>query len=121
MLKRKRIIAIAIDYYIAFLLCYVPMLIIGKGFKFLLENMYLLIVSNFLLFIVKDIVFKNCSMGKKTMKIEVLKQDGTKPNTLHLLLRNIFAIIWPIEIFLILSKNKRLGDLIFNTKVSEKK
>jgi len=38
-----------------------------------------------------------------------------------LIFRNIFIVIWPIELILLLLFGKRLGDIIFGTKVVNKK
>jgi uncharacterized RDD family membrane protein YckC len=79
----------------------------------------------FSLFFCKDII--GCqSIGKRIFKLKVINtkinNDEGKLNKLELIpirliLRNLFIYIWPIEIILIMTENKRLGDLIFKTKV----
>ena len=77
------------------------------------------------IFFCKDI-FGSQSIGKRIFKLKVINnkinKDEDKVNTLELnsirlILRNLFIYIWPIEIILIMSQNKRLGDIIVKTKV----
>lgn len=77
------------------------------------------------LFFCKDI-FGSQSIGKRIFKLKVINtkidKNDDMVNTLELssirlILRNLFIYIWPIEIILIISKTKRLGDLIVKTKV----
>lgn len=121
MLKEKRILAAIIDFYVIIYIYFLSLNLFNTISYFVLERfgsgIILLIFEFIILFILKDIVFKNASVGKKLTKIEILKYDGSKPNTFELLFRNIFLFITPIELILILFKNKRIGDMIFKTKV----
>lgn len=72
-----------------------------------------------IVFSLKDFVFKNASIGKKILRMEILTMSNKKPTIMPLVLRNLFVIIWPIEILLILILNRRIGDLVFKTKVVE--
>ncbi len=82
----------------------------------------LLIYSGFssLLLIFKDVV-KGQSIGKRIMKIAVRKMENTSeiPGISTLLLRNLFLVIWPIELktFFSSKNNLRLGDKLLKTTV----
>lgn len=118
MLQKKRLLAIIIDYYLILFLSSIPFIIlIGNTLKITTFsfNIYISLVMTFL--ILKDLVFKNASIGKKIMKIEVLKSNNYKPDMLIIILRNSFLIFWPIEAILFFVKGKRLGDIFLNTKV----
>jgi len=77
------------------------------------------------LFFCKDI-FGGQSIGKRIFKLRVINSkintDGDKVNVLalssfRLILRNLFVYMWPIEIILLVYQDKRLGDVIIQTKV----
>ena len=70
-----------------------------------------------LLTLLKDVVFKNSSIGKKLLRLEILKDNGSKPSTIEVVLRNLFFPLWMIDGILILCNNKKIGDIIFKTKV----
>lgn len=73
-------------------------------------------------YVFKDLIFKNASIGKKIMNLQVVTKDNNKPNVIALILRNIFiCYIYPISFILILIFNKSLGDFVFKTKVVEVK
>lgn len=117
----KRIIASTIDFIIYILIC----LILLSNYKdidlmYLPKKVYLIVTLCAILPLFKDIIFKNASIGKKIMKLEVLNKDYRKPTLIQLILRNITFIIWPIEIILVLTINKRIGDIIFKTEVYDK-
>jgi len=68
----------------------------------------------------KDMILKNKSICKRIFNLEVLTIDDKIPSKFVLFFRNMTMLIWPIEIVLVLFKNKRIGDIIFKTKVVEK-
>lgn len=105
-IKLKRLLSVFIDIYILSF----PNILISLIFKVeLIYFMYILICT-------KDLWFKNQSIGKKILKIEILRK-GKKPNFLILLIRGMCIFLWPIEIFLIMFFNKSIGDFIFDTEV----
>jgi len=59
------------------------------------------------------------SFGKQKAGLCILSEKSELiPSTTRLILRNIFYILWPIEIILFFcNSGKRLGDLIMRTKV----
>lgn len=118
MIKFKRIVAFYIDNMIVSGVSMLIFLIISNfdlvGI-FYYFNWY--IIVGLILTSLKDIVFRNASIGKKLLGIKIEKDDGKLPSILILILRNIFAIIWPIDAILVLCTNKKIGDLIFKTRV----
>lgn len=105
----RRCSAVIIDYWI----------IIAVVLLFQLKKyMYILV---FTLFILKDLAFKNASIGKKICGLEVRMNDNTKPPIIILLIRNFTILIYPIEILMIIFFGKRIGDYIFKTSVVVKK
>lgn len=75
-----------------------------------------LIVAFFLL-VFKDITFRNASIGKKILKIEIQGYNDKLPSLTTIILRNVFLILWPIEILIFLIYNKSIGDIIFKTRI----
>lgn len=117
---QKRVLSIILDYIIILVLSspfyYIFLKINGSVES--AGNYYMYIVM--IILVIKDLIFRNASIAKKIMKLEVRKEDGSIPSMLTLILRNLTFIIWPIEILLILLKKDRIGDKIFHTKVVEK-
>jgi len=77
------------------------------------------IISLFIsLFICKDLC-KYHSIGKRIFNLYVVENNsGLTPSLIKLIARNIFIIIWPIEIiFCCINPEKRIGDIICGTKV----
>lgn len=112
-----------IDYFIILLIVYLPLyayMYISKSEPNILfeDTMFTLIMNLCVILILfKDLLFKNKSIGKKIMGIEIRNNNNKIPSFPILILRNITIIIWPIECLLILLKMNRIGDIIFKTKV----
>ena len=58
-------------------------------------------------FLAKDLVFKNCSFGKRIMGISIYKADWKKPTPAELFVRSLFTMVFSYIIFL---KAITLGD-----------
>lgn len=74
-----------------------------------------------ILFLTKDMVFRNASIGMKMFNICIVSQlDNGKPKIWQLLLRNIFLVlIWPVEYYFVFVKEKDgLGDRVAKTKLN---
>lgn len=112
-MKIKRIIAFLIDFSIV---CFLYAIV---SFATPLHDMFLMII--FLLLLFKDIIFKNASIGKKIMNIEIRRYNNKLPNLTTIILRNAFLILWPIEILIFLIYNKSIGDMIFGTRIIDSK
>ena len=115
---QKRIIAFSIDYFTFFFFLIIIQFIVGLPFE---KNMTLYSIEMvvFALFFCKDSI-KGQSFGKKKMKLQVVNNsDLTQANPLKCLVRNFLLICWFIDIFLLLSNKRRLGDIITNCNVIE--
>lgn len=118
-IRLKRLFAAFIDFYI---ICFTSTAFIyivtfGKlDVTILTITAFLMIFYS--LYVIKDFVFKNASIGKKLLKIEIVKSDQTKFNILDALKRTIpFIFLFPIEIALLIIKNNRLGDIWAKTQI----
>ncbi len=112
LLRFKRFKSEAIDYLIVLLLTCPTIFYFETGNIYV--GIFIMIMLSF-----KDLLFTNKSIGKIKMNLEVLTNDDKIPNKYVLYFRNFTLIIWPIEIIMIALFNKRIGDLIFGTKVVE--
>ena len=123
----KRLLAFIIDWNITLL----PFFLI---FSFLLyltsqqEKIYLLVVLLcFLLFllagtvfVIRDILFKGRSPGKRIMGLYIFDKDSLQqPSPKKLFLRNIFFFILFIDGIILLITGNTIGDHIANTVVLE--
>jgi len=136
-MKKRRFIAWFIDYYVAaFLGFFIAQFIARNTFAThdysfvtgvgIVRADYLFFATYFIafvtLFIFKDLLFKNQSLGRKIMKIEVINDyNNLIPKKTALILRNLILIfIFPIELYFLLFDSKRVGDEYFKTKVLKK-
>ncbi len=129
----KRAIAFAIDWNLIFIISLViflsgpnfdpKYLLVPSTEMFSMFNVFLGILSFMVLPLVKDLMFKNASIGKLIMGIRVVNaDDGSQPSTINLIKRNIAFYFPPIELISFLIKGgKTIGDIISNTIVVEKK
>ena len=120
----KRIIAFFIDFIplglLFNLLLSCIMLTTEKTMFELVDNgvYYIILCLLGLLWCFKDI-FNGASIGKRVVKLRVVDENNKKPPIYRLILRNLTAIIWPVEAFLLLSKYNKLGDKFAKTQVVE--
>ena len=111
MLIQKRLIAAAIDLFIAASLNTLVSLLIGVDL-----GRWGTIFLGVVLFLLKDISGR--SVGKRVLNLILTDATSSqKPNLLKRIFRNIFVVIWPIEVFLLFQKGRRVGDILFNTNV----
>ena len=114
----RRIIAAVIDFHI---ICFIVTVI---SYTLVFLTMYISFLSfvvcfilEYMLILFRDNIFGNASIGKKLLKIKVVKVNGEKINLITSLKRNILFFLWPVEILLIITDNKRLGDMWAKTIV----
>jgi uncharacterized RDD family membrane protein YckC len=91
------------------------------GINSLNDNVILFLIYTFTVFFLyfnKDL-FNGTSLGKAIMKIKVVSLSNKKPSFFQLLFRNLFLILYPLEVIcmLIRKDGRRFGDLITKTKV----
>ena len=114
----RRIIAAVIDFHI---ICFIVTVI---SYTLVFLTMYISFLSfvvcfilAYMLILFRDNIVGNASIGKKLLKIKVVKVNGEKINLITSLKRNILFFLWPVEILLIITDNKRLGDMWAKTIV----
>mgnify|MGYP004509544259 CR=1 FL=1 len=119
--KLKRLVAAGIDFYLDCFLSTVCVAILTLG---KLDTTPFSVTAYLVLFfgilLTKDYFFKNASIGKLILKLKVVKTDKTKLRFIDVLKRNIPIILLPLEIFLILAEDRRLGDIWAKTAVVDK-
>jgi len=121
MIKIKRLLATFLDVLLILLLMNLMLIILSELNSDFLS--YILFLSSFSLLVVKDFIFKNRSLGKRIMGIEIVCLEGFKTlNKTILIKRNflslLFGIFYPITV---LMWNRSLGDSIYETTIRTKK
>lgn len=123
-LKLRRIIAATLDYFICFYLFYIPAEFLNKKIQGINE-IFATLISAFIviliiaLFSVKDILYKNRSIGKKIFKLAIYI-DETKeiPNKIILVKRSLISLFTGgINFFTVVFCGKSIGDFIYKTNV----
>jgi uncharacterized RDD family membrane protein YckC len=109
-LFKKRIKAQVLDFiFISIVL--VPM-------QVFLPNQYILLAIFVLLYICRDLLFRNASFGKKIQGLIVVDKKGNVPSFKALVLRNIPSILLlAYEFIQIKNYSLRIGDELANTCV----
>lgn len=72
----------------------------------------------------KDLVFKNASIGKKIVKLAVYYEDGKVPSKDMIVKRIVYSIfinLFPLSLLEIIFKNKTSSDKKYNTIVTNLK
>ena len=118
-MKRKRIIACLIDFIIIIFLVNILGYVVEGDIVFSKYFWNIMIVLLFIYILLKDIMFRNQSIGKKMMNISIKNMDNTLPKISVIVLRNLTLVLWSIEGIVLLISNKRIGDILLKTKVSE--
>jgi len=71
----------------------------------------------YIYFLCKDLIGGR-SPGKRLQKLQLVRLDGTSVSYTRMIVRNLFLIIWPVELIMYLAnKGQRLGDLVCKTTV----
>jgi uncharacterized RDD family membrane protein YckC len=125
--RKRRIAAFIIDHFVMTFLI-VSIVFVALGSNFMDENnpskmmvtMLAVMIPGFVLYFAKDSL-KGVSVGKWIMGIMVRDENNQNeiPSIGRLFLRNLFIIIWPVEIIMLATndKKKRLGDKVAKTVV----
>ena len=117
-LTKKRFKAFLIDITILSVLgisiLVILMINVNKSFLFIFG---LTTAGIYGLFFCKDVI-NGQSIGKKILKLQIVTENGKAANLWNIILRNIIALLQPIDAFyMINNKGKRLGDIICKTRV----
>jgi uncharacterized RDD family membrane protein YckC len=72
----------------------------------------------FALYFCKDSI-NGRSLGKRALKLQIVENsNGKVASPIRCFIRNIFCVIWPIEVIVTLaSPSRRIGDMVAGTKV----
>ncbi len=70
----------------------------------------------FSFFLCKDLIHGQ-SIGKRICHLKVVSDKGKSVNPFVLFFRNVFVVIFFVEIIFLISGKKRTGDIVFNTSV----
>jgi len=59
------------------------------------------------------------SLAKRILKLQVInRKDGLAASPVQCLIRNLFILIWPIEVLVaFFNQEKRIGDIVAGTKI----
>lgn len=97
---------------------------IGKEFASTPEGIHNMKVTTaivlFSLFLNKDIFFGK-SIGKSFVGLMVVSsKTGIPASPIRCMIRNLFILIWPIEVLMLFfSPERRIGDFVAGTRVAE--
>jgi len=88
------------------------------SFNFMSGPMMYISLFGFVLYFCKDLI-NGRSIAKRILKLQVVdNRTGQVATPLQCLVRNIFCILWPIEVFVAISNtSRRLGDRVAGTKL----
>lgn len=127
--RKRRIAAFIIDHFVmTFLIVSIVFIALGPDFTDendpgkMIPKMLFITIPGFILYFAKDSL-KGISVGKWIMGIMVRDENNQNeiPSFGRLFLRNLFIIIWPVEliVFATNEQKKRLGDKVAKTIVVE--
>lgn len=126
--RTKRIVSMLIDHFtmvivvipIAILMFLILLFFVQDimALYFLDIHGYALLFSSYGIYFLKD-NWTGKSLGKRIMGLVVVdKKSGSNASSFQCYVRNIFVVIWPLEVLITLfSPNQRLGDFIAQTRV----
>lgn len=122
MIRARRIVAGFIDHFIILVsVSLIAQLIdIISGFRISLIVWITTVCLYLILMFLRDIIFYGLSLGKRLMKLNIVSYSN-RVTTLVLIKRNLWLIIFPLEIILIIFNGKRIGDIFTDTDVVEAK
>lgn len=128
----KRAIAYIIDWNLIFIIS-IAVLISEKNFSveylivpstdmFSPVNVILGLLCFMALPLIKDLIFRNASLGKLIMGLRVVDAATGKPATVcSLVLRNMTFYLLPVELIAFITSGKTIGDRISGSIVAEKR
>lgn len=122
----ERILAALLDYFIYFgwfILC--SLLSDLLEFRFSTATIVILLLPVVFYHLACEVFFNGQSIGKRTLKIRVLKKDGSQPSLGDYLMRWVFRIVdcgiasgsVAVICILVNGKGQRLGDIAAGTTV----
>lgn len=125
-LKVKRLLAMFVDFFVIVFIGTTWFGVLSDLLTFVTRGVIaiepIFIVLFFAFYIVailfRDCIFKNASVGKRIFKLQIVKTDETDLTVMDLIKRNAPAVILhPVELFLLIFDESRLGDRWAGTTV----
>ena len=117
--KTRRILAAIVDFYI---ICFLSTAFVGGVTLGRFDVtpvtiiIYLVLVS--LLLLSKDFAFQDASVGKRILRLKIIKTTGTELGRVDIAKRNVSILfLWPVEVLLLIVDNRRIGDIWVKTAV----
>jgi uncharacterized RDD family membrane protein YckC len=112
---KQRLIAILIDYVIV-----VVLYLVAECISMVFSSEYIYVAFHSLPFVYllcRD-SFTGKSIGRYVAKISVVDKTSRETiSPMKAFIRNLFLLVWPIELIVLLFKGERIGDLITNSTV----
>ena len=127
-IRFKRILAFILDWNITlfpfiFLLSFSAIFLQKQSSLnlFIILFDFLLILSAFAAFILRDVIFSGRSLGKRICGLYIYDKYSLQPTTVkQRFLRNIFLFIYFVDGIILLATGESLGDRVANTVVLSK-
>lgn len=123
--KLRRVAAWIIDWNLiglSVILTISVVMMIFAEFEQAAAVMMILMLSYPVLFVLRDLLFRGRSVGKRIMRLVVLNQQtGGAPKRNQLLFRNIFLFIAQVDAVIMLVSGRSVGDFAAHTVVIAKK
>lgn len=120
----RRIIAFLIDWNLSGVPALIYALILshvarnGNPSPILIILFVLFVFSMPILFVLRDVIFKGRSIGKRIFKLHVIdKKTGELPDRSKLWIRNLFFMMYPIDFIVLLVARRAIGDIATDTSV----
>ncbi len=78
----------------------------------------LLILSAFAMFVLRDVIFKGRSLGKRLFELYVYEKNSLQQATKkQLISRNIFFFLYLVDVFVLIFTGETIGDRVAGTVV----
>jgi uncharacterized RDD family membrane protein YckC len=114
----ERIVSMLIDGIIIMgiaMIFIILLFILGLGND--ITSRILLLSLIYSLFLCKDL-YQGQSFGKKKFNLKIISINNKELSSFKLIIRNLFIVIWPIEIIMcLINPQRRLGDIIVGSKL----
>ncbi len=114
---KKRLLALFIDYFIIALAGFIILYLSRLSMP-----IYLQAVLRSLVYMFTKDSFTGQSIGRRLLNISIIDKSSSEAiSPVKALVRNIFLMIWPIEIIVLFVTGKRIGDIVTNSRIVNRK
>lgn len=122
--KIRRIFAWLIDWNLIGIIVLLAVAIFLSLYQENTENLFiivalvLLMLSYPILFVLRDFIMGGRSLGKRMLRLVILdKRTGEKAKASQCTFRSIFLVVWIVDIIMMLTTGRSLGDHVAHTVV----